>query len=82
MPLQAYPATNSASNVNNVAFVCFLVDHDNFRPVMQHFPISLDGKISIFHSLEHSQGHIIIIVVIINIIINLFIVIISYLLNF
>ena len=42
--LQAYPAINRASDVNNVAFVYFIVDHDNVRPVMRHFPIFLNGK--------------------------------------
>ena len=39
MLLQAYtPAIkcNRASDVNNVAFVCFLVNHDNVRPVMRY----------------------------------------------
>ena len=43
--LQAYPVINRASDVNNVAFVYFLVDHDNIRPIMRHFPICLNGKI-------------------------------------
>ena len=43
--LQAYPVIIRESDVNNVAFVCFLVDHENVWPVMRYFPICLDGKI-------------------------------------